>query len=185
MAYLIEKFNELKYEFERLKCVHRVPRLYISNYFGELRREVDLYYNRKDLKKQDERLLKSWLDIIRKIEHYENDCQKFFKKLPDQLYERTSDVITHTDMKLNELHSNNIEINLKSNKVEKIIDEMAYLVNDQIIEIETILFNKKKMLFIDISKVNGTKYSDEKETSKLIFINNEYFGRLGTDLIKK
>ena len=185
MAYLIEKLNELKYEFERLKCVHRVPRLYISNYFSELKREVDLYYNRKDLKKQDERLLKIWLEIIRKIEHYENDCQKWFKKLPDDLDEHTSNVITHTDMKLNELHSSNIEINLKSNKVERIIDEMTYLVNDQLLKIESILFNSKKMLFIDISKVNGTKYSDEKETSKLIFINNEYFGRIGTDLIKK
>lgn len=50
------------------------PRLYISNYFSELRRTIDLQYFQKELKTNIDK--KIWLEMIQKCEDFERKCLK-------------------------------------------------------------------------------------------------------------
>ena len=175
MANLINKLKYVQFEFEQLKKAFNVPKLYIHNYFADLKSKVDFYYNKTDI--QNETNTKIWLDIIRKIEFYEKECFKTFVKFHDDTIEKTKETISLIEAKLASLNSNNLEINFKSKKAEKIIENLSYLVYDKLLEIERILFNNKKMLFIQIN--------DSEKLQKLIFISNDYFSRIGTQIIKK
>lgn len=167
MANLIIKLDALNKDFDRLKLIFKVPKLYVSNYFTDLRTEIDLIYATK----QDE---SNWLDLIRRVDTYESDCFKRLKKFSTALSEQTNELITNTENKLVCFKTTKIDINFKTNSAEKLIDEFTYLISDHLFKLEQIVFLNRKMFLLNLS-----------QTNKLVLITNEYVGRIGTDLIKK
>lgn len=59
-----------KYKIEELKLMQLYPRLYLANYFSELKRQVDLdfFYKMEENEK--------YMVIINRIELFENDSYK-------------------------------------------------------------------------------------------------------------
>lgn len=175
MANLIIKMNALNNEFERLKQVFRQPRLCIHNYFRDLRTEIDATYALKT----DELNHKTWLDLISKVDSFERDCMRGFKKFSIDTTQETEDKIEFVETKLKLLNTHNVEISFKANSAEKLIDDLTYLVSNQVIELERFLFLNQTMVFIDL------KNYELNDSHKLIFIKNEYFGKIATQMIKK
>jgi hypothetical protein len=56
--------------YEELKCMQETPKLYLSQYFSDLKAEVDTDFALKQDKKSD------WLEIINSIESFETDTYK-------------------------------------------------------------------------------------------------------------
>lgn len=167
--------NALNSEFERLKQVFRQPRLCMHNFFSDLRAEIDLVYALK----QDEENRKTWLELISKVDTYERECLREFKNYEPQLVEDTSAKMLFVGGKLKFLNSHSVEINDRASSAENLIDELTYLVSDQVFALEKYLFLNQKMIFIDLKNYQMI------DSHKLIFIKNEYFGRAVSQMIKK
>jgi hypothetical protein len=57
-------------QIDELKQMQKFPRFYLSNYFDELKNEIDIKYALK----QDEQV--KYLEIIKNIESFEQDAYK-------------------------------------------------------------------------------------------------------------
>lgn len=72
--------NELNEKLNRLKLIHEVPRLHLSNHFSDLKAEIDLEFVTKHLKEKDlnvkHELKQNWIEIITYIESFENEFLK-------------------------------------------------------------------------------------------------------------
>lgn len=62
--------DDLKKEFEDLKLMLDFPKLYLSNYFTNLRNEVDFLF----VDKQEKKFKTIWSKMTRKIDEFEKDC---------------------------------------------------------------------------------------------------------------
>jgi hypothetical protein len=70
--------NELGYinllnKKERLTEICETPKLYLANYFSDLRRDIDLEIVQKK-EPNNKKLNQLWLEIIKKIDSFENEC---------------------------------------------------------------------------------------------------------------
>jgi len=61
-------------ELELLKQIIDIPRLYISDYFLKLRTEIDTIFFSKSIESTRNNL--TWLEMINKVNDYENECLK-------------------------------------------------------------------------------------------------------------
>ena len=55
-------------KFDRLKLIYELPRLYLSDFFIDLKTQIDILFIQKDLKEKYVRLKKiikqNWIEII-------------------------------------------------------------------------------------------------------------------------
>ncbi len=170
-------------DFEQFKNVFTLPRLHVSNYFAELRAEVDTAFVKKDLNESEPLLKaeinKNWIQMIEKINEFENEClnknknNSFSKEVA---FRAIQFIETFESIKI----KGGNQIN------ETLIKEMIYA---KTVELERILFLNRLMLFLLRDKGHHVilcKKLDFRTTvGKLIYLNNEYMGSRSIQLIKK
>lgn len=142
--------KQFKCDLEQLKLLITLPRLYIANYFSDLRAEVDLAFVKQNLIEQN---ITNWTEIIAAISQFEIECLK--QQPNNQLDEDLAKIATK-------------KIELLEHKLANSdpLDEKYDLVlNEQSFMIERIVFKNKTLIFI------------EKPCLKLLIINNEYLAR--------
>jgi DNA-binding TFAR19-related protein (PDSD5 family) len=172
----------LQVVLERLKNIFHFPRFHLSNYFSDLRTEVDLAFATKDLNETDltlrEQIKKNWTDMILKINEFEQEC---LVKLKNNSF-NNSQITDQTEQLINLVESNFI-----NKKIEE--DILKELIDGEILKLEKILFLKKLMIFLH--RKNGhyailCKKLDHRTTvGKLIYITNEYLGKKCVEILKK
>ena len=70
-------------ELEDLKQIYEMPRLYLANFFSDLRNQVDFQIVSKQSNIENiHELNRVWLEIIKKINSFENKCAN--KKIGDE-----------------------------------------------------------------------------------------------------
>ena len=110
-------------QIDELKQMQNFPRFYLSNYFDELKNEIDLKY----AVEQDEQV--KYLEIIKNIESFEQEAYKKCKS-----FNTFDKEIKSIEDKLNDSNLNEIT---------QLIDELKY-------KIEKILFSNKSIFFYDL-----------------------------------
>jgi hypothetical protein len=71
MIRLITIKKGMQSELELLKQIIDIPRLYISDYFLNLRTEIDIFYSKSI---ESTRNNSAWLEMINKVNDYEKEC---------------------------------------------------------------------------------------------------------------
>ena len=81
-----EKKIEIRFKLDKLREMCQCPqmfRLYLGNYFSELRNEVELELTEKEMNekeiKKKQKLNELWIEIVDKINEFERECYKCFK----------------------------------------------------------------------------------------------------------
>lgn len=172
----------LKEDLDRLKNINTFPRFYLSNYFSDLRTEVDLAFATQDLHETDqtlrEKIKKNWTEMILKINEFEQEC---LLKLKNNSF-NNSQITDQTEQLINLVESNFINNNIKEDILKELID-------GQILKLEKILFLNKLMIFLHRKNGHYTilcKKLDHRTTvGKLIYITNEYLGKKCVEILKK
>ena len=97
----LEKLNK---DLDELKTLFQLPRLYMSNFFSDLKRDIDLASvkhaaaanlnnNNNDNLEQTNLLKKAWTDIIQRVDTFESECfnllrtNKFSSEITNELNE--------------------------------------------------------------------------------------------------
>jgi hypothetical protein len=182
---------------ENLRLLLEIPRLYISNYFDEIRKEIDFAINEKFFKNasaSNDVLNENWSLMIEKLHTYET---AFLKNFPKNKF---SDTITHeTANKIEALeHKSKLILSQQHSEpfteeyIQKLSNELNQLENeiyDETVELEKLAFKSMCFIFIDqkMCKLESCfeKMNKENTVGKLLIIKNEYFGKRGVFLIKK
>lgn len=176
---VLDNYNikKLDNKLEQLKFIFECPRLFICNYFNDLRSKIDLafvkkmfYLNDKSIK---QKLNENWTKMIDLIDSIEMRLM----------------LLSKTTNKFNSVFSQ--EISKKIEFIEKLIKQTAvinktnefkdidYLISEQIFKIEKFLLQNQTLVFINETncKINNlfNKMNSQYSPGKLIFIKNEYF----------
>ena len=117
--------NEILNQIGELKKMQQFPRYYLSQYFDDLKAQVDTKYALR-LDEKDK-----YLEIINNIESFE---QNAYNRWNDRRIKTYHDEINLIEEKLNN--------NFSLTDITKLIDEIKY-------KIEKMLFSNKSILFID------------------------------------
>lgn len=147
-------------ELDILKDILVSPRLDgISNFFANLRTEIDLAFHSKSSLSQ-ETFKQDYTQIIEYINSFEIKCNKQLKNgsFCPQLTEETNLLIDRL-----------ADCNDSYDK--------AYSVYKQLVKLESTLYLNQTLLFI--------KDKNESLFGNLLVVTNQYFGKRGVDLIKK
>ncbi len=114
--------NLIKDQIDEFKQMQKFPRFHLSNYFDELKRQIDLKYvlnfNEKD----------KYLEIIKNIELFEQEAYKKCKP------------INTFDNEINSIENELNDLNLI--EIEQLIDELKF-------KIEKVLFSNKSIFFYE------------------------------------
>lgn len=164
--------NSLNKDFETLKSLLEIPKLtiiYLSDYFSDLKSEVDLAFVKKDfsfesknLKIKNE-LKRNWIQQIEQIDTFQQECllkQKRTKKLVSA--EETK--MKLIEDKLNQLNTLSNSEPIDSNekiKLDQLLNELDDLIYDEMFQFEKNIFLNKTMLFLDktlckYNSINGS-----------------------------
>lgn len=184
---------EINTDLETLKLLLNCPRLYICNYFSDLKSEVDQAFNQYFITLNNHfnsTHLTNWVEIIKQIELFEKDClskQKtnHFKSFLlkeinvylDLIQAKLDSNPTRVSNSLTKPNWNNtscinrltIDYKLKQK------DELNDLINECIVKIERVLFQNQTILFI----------ADRNKIGKLLIIQNEYLSKQLRQLVRK
>lgn len=188
---LMLSIESLETELEELESVFEMPKLHLSNFFNDLRAEID-YAVAKQGSIKTTAELKSKLDenyfkMINLVDQYEQNCQK---QLPRNKF--SQQVSIDTQKTLDQIRQN-IEF-LKQQDLKETAENTEYdysdvimfiedNIYDEIFKLEKIMFLNKTMIFLDelTTKVDlhFSKMDYLSSAGKLIFITNEYFSKRG------
>ena len=182
---LLAETSKMSWEsdLEELKNVFSLPRLHLSNYFADLRSEVDMAFVKKDQNETDT-LLKTqiktnWIQMIDKINEFEQEClvkHKSYSFSKEVAFRISQFIETFESIRMNSCQQIN----------ETLIREMIYA---ETVYLEKILFLNRLMLFLHRDKGNHVilcKKLDLRTTvGKLIYVKNEYMGSKSIQLLKK
>ena len=159
MAFLAKQKSNLRNQFEQLNLLYQFPRLYLHKYFNDMKTRIDITFVKKERILIDDQLKEelnnNWFDMLQKVNQFEQDC---LRKLTMKFDPETNRNI--------QLISDRIRNN-ESNQ------DLYDLINDQIANIERVLFLNKTILFFE--KLN------QEETAifgTLIIITNENLNSL-------
>jgi hypothetical protein len=156
--------NDIKDKIDELKQMQKFPNYYLSQYFDELKAQVDT----KFALKEDER--DKYLEIITNIESFEQNVYKKWssksintydneiKSIEDQLIAKQS-ILYFTS---------SISLVIALTKITKLIDEVKY-------KIEKVLFSNNSILFIEM----------DTDYPFLLIVNDEYIRKKYIDLYDK
>jgi hypothetical protein len=108
---------------EELKLMQSNPRFYLANYFQDLKRDVDLFYFKKESEKT------KYLEIINKIEEIEQDYYNHYER--NKRFKRDDQ-----------------EIESLVEQGQQSIDDLKYKIEEKIFQNKSILFIKDYSTFL-------------------------------------
>jgi Leucine-rich repeat (LRR) protein len=129
-----------------IKIIKQTPRLFLANYFFDLRTEVDLVFQLKLDEKE------KYQEIIKRIDSFEEDVNRRFKY--GQQLDAFNNEIQSTEQLENDVTQLQQHINNK-------IDDLKY-------KMEKFVFSNKSIMFFKDSEI------EEENKSFLLIINDEY-----------
>jgi len=113
-------------EVAQLKSIFEIPKLYLADFFIDLKSKVDLSFVTQKINLETENKIK-WLEIIKRIESFEQDT-----------YKRSSLINQQFKQEINQFESNKSSILELRNKIEKCL-----FAN------KTICFIQKSLIIVD------------------------------------
>ena len=172
--------KKLDNKLEQLKFIFECPRLFICNYFNDLRSKIDLafvekmfYLNDKTIK---QKLNENWtkmIDLIDSIEMRLMLLSKTTNKFNTIFSQEISKKIEFSEKLINQISS------VKINEFK----DIDHLISEQLFKIEKFLLQNQTFVFINETKckINNlfNKMNSETSPGKLVFIKNEYFSSEG------
>lgn len=178
-TYLIQNLNELKH-------LYQYPIFYLSEFFAELRTQIDLTFVKKkinliQLNQYDEiqdSISLNWSQLIDKTNEFESECLKRAASLQSELE------LCH------EIQENikYIQYNLECfNENQDHCDEINYLIYDSAFKLKRYLFNNQTIYFLDREKcilqriLVGLNY--KTTCGKLLIVKNEHFDTINLGLL--
>lgn len=165
MDSLLKQKTELKNQYEQLNLLYQFPRLYLRQYFSDMKTRINLSFAKKERLVQDEllkrELSENWADLSKLVSSIENECLKRIQANPKFDSDINRKIQFLTD-------------NMKSNDhFDAVLIELAY---NLITQIESIVFLNKTIIFVE-----NVDLTNDLETSlfgKLIIITNEHLNSL-------
>jgi len=157
-------------ELNHLKLIFECPRLYLGDYFADLKSQIDMLFARKEILQVNEKIKANinynWNQMINKISSFETECFKnrshnsFEAKLTEDIKEK--------------LHS--IDNQLKSDIVKS--EDIRNEIVGALFRLKQNVFLNKSMLFMDNSKHETNHFMNKLDANttvgKLLFITNDY-----------
>ena len=157
MTLTAEEFESKLDDFKVL-CINQY--LFLSNYFFELKNEVDKNLAFKQIKEPDEnkkqQINVKWIEIISEIESFEKKC--YLSKLNKDSVKSRLDLMKTM---LEKVACNNF------NQIEHLIESEEYQIQ------KALFLNKTILLVIDNSNV-----------AKLVIIDDEFISKKGIEILK-
>lgn len=177
MSWKKVKLTELNHNLDNLKSLFTCKRLYLAEYFLELRNQIDLKVNKIiELNETNrEEITKNWLQIIEFINSYEKQC---FKTCSNNKFSNEITLQVNTAIELIESKINNSNIDLDDETFELITDQIDDHIYENILKLERIIFLNKTIFYLESTDI-------EPSFGKLIFVINDHFGTKGTQFIIK
>lgn len=200
--------NELKVHYEQLKKLFDSPRLYMGNYFADLRSEIDIAFIKMNQNEQSievkHKLNDSWFQMIENVNTFETECFKlrstntfnldFSQEVREKieliniiLNDLTNQIIAEENQ-INETSSQQQQQSSNDSDEDSFL-ETANLIYEEIYKIEKILMMNKTLVFLDKSNWTDTSLFDFMNNrisfGKLLCIQNEYFGSQSIGILKK
>jgi hypothetical protein len=167
---------EVKDKLAYLKSIFELPRLFLTEFFSDLKSQVDISFATKELKEKDANLRseikQNWLEIINKIEAFEKECFKAHKSnvFDEAIKKEITEAILF------------IENNLDSQK------NSVVIIEDLTYKLEKTLFLNRTIAFItrsDEFERFFKKLNKRTTVGKLIYIKNAYFSKKVINLLQK
>lgn len=163
--------SNLREEYERLKSMFQCPRLFLSNYFTDLKAEIDSAYALKESELITDKTLlnKNWIETIKRVEAFEAECFKAKKK--NEFNKEFQQAVLQTIA-----------------QIEDDLTKGQDLIAECISKIEKELFMNKTITFLDESKTELDIFDEldlDASVGKLLIVNNQYFSSNELKLIKQ
>ena len=158
MAELIKE--ELIKDLEELKNNAELPALFLTNYFLEIRKEIDNEIATKqmnlkegdDMEENKQKLNEIWKDLIAKIDSFESQFNK-----------------STFDLKENKERINSIEAILKEDSNDN-LNKAKEAIESEEIDLMKLLFQNKTIVFFNVIHLSLSNLIDYK----LIVLNDEF-----------
>jgi len=158
MAELIKE--ELIKDFEELKNNAELPALFLTNYFLEIRKEIDNEIATKqmnlkegdDMEENKQKLNEIWKDLIAKIDSFESQFNK-----------------STFDLKENKERINSIEAILKEDSNDN-LNKAKEAIESEEIDLMKLIFQNKTIVFFNVIHLSISSLIDYK----LIVLNDEF-----------
>ncbi len=183
----LEKLNK---DLDELKTLFQLPRLYMSNFFSDLKRDIDLASvkhaaaanlnnNNNDNLEQTNLLKKAWTDIIQRVDTFESECFNLLRtnKFSSEITNELNETIKLIEDKLNNLVYR-----------EDVID-LSEIIYENIYKLEKIIFQNKTITFIDKLQCKLYELFNEMDAKiafgKLLVVENYYFGKRGLNFLTR
>jgi tRNA(Glu) U13 pseudouridine synthase TruD len=112
--------NDIKDKIDELKQMQKFPNYYLSQYFGELKAQVDTKYALKE----DER--DKYLEIITNIESFEQNVYKKWSSKSINTYDNEIKSIEDQLIAKQSILTSSISLVIALTKITKLIDEVKY-----------------------------------------------------------
>jgi len=152
----MDEKSKLNDEIEELRKMLNIPKLYLSNYFSDIKSKIDLHYA-----KTFESDKETWVQLIEKVEVYENEFLRKFK-LNDQLKAELSEEIEEIRTRINEANFKEIENMTEKLKRILLTDKTFLLMN-----LTNLHKKDEKDPNIRLALVYANKYLNEEKIEKL------------------
>lgn len=168
------RFENLKNQNEKLKLIYDVPRLYLSDYFIDLRAQVDHSFafqkmNETTEKKRDKINL-IWLKMIDRINSFETECLNNAFEVKKHRF----------GIKLKEIE----DILAKQTSNNEMLDYCDDLIRNETYRLQRILFLNKTIIFLDKNNCPSASIFHKMKNSKLLSICDEFLSEHGIEYLK-
>lgn len=132
--------NEAKSYLNELKSIYALPKLYLADFFIDLKSQVDFLFQEENYNNNNEKFKQNWIEIIKQIESFEQDTYKRntttllneFKSEIKQLDDGQSSISLIIELK------SKIEKCLFSNKTICFINKSLIIVQDEYLSADCI-----------------------------------------------
>lgn len=176
--------NSIKNELDKLKTLHQVPRLYLSNFYSDLKTKIDVSFTSKQRIIQNEvtksKLCENWSLMIQKINCLEKEClyREKTNKLNQNIYHQIQLNIAAIEIEL-----------LKSPTDNETLKQLNELISFDINRIERFLFLNKTVIFLNETVCENVNllYKMDMETTagKLIIIRDQFLNKKCINLLSR
>ena len=185
----IMSLSKSKFKEDLNECLNELnknlnfPDLVVYENFSDLINEVDLAFETKKYENdygdfRIDEFNNKWSEIIDEIKTMKISNEKNFKQTYSTEY--FTDETKISVNKLLETLTTRVNDELNENSYQ----EIKSIISREIIRLQTILFSKKSILFIDKSKCEDQRLLRQKDF-KMIVISDEFISKNGVQLLKK
>jgi hypothetical protein len=70
--------NEAKNYLNELKSIYALPKLYLADFFIDLKSQVDFIFQEENYNNNNKEFKQKWIEIIKQIESFEQDTYLSF-----------------------------------------------------------------------------------------------------------